>query len=737
MKAGGIFKAFKKGSKAVGGKKKGEAGPRWPAGIRIGVLGHANSGKTVYFTVLNEECKVSKDLQISISDTTTAGQLLTHYRSIWGVGTTSDVGTHVDLRGEKKFPAPTRGDRILQFNAIINRTQKVPVVTLDYEGKAVSISETSELRDKVADFLAGSDGLLIFYDPKMLGAAAMTQEQVAAYTNVIERLAPLSRRLPIPIALVVTKADILPGFSGDEQTVLIAPEDEHFVSNDFDTFMERVLASNKLVGNPTWAGTVREVFVRLQELLKIIVGRTLNFQVFFVSSTGATPQKIGTDVGRSIYAPPDRMKPIGVRRPFHWMLQAVLRNRGVSRMRSVAKWVCLAAGLWIVLYSLPFAYHYWWLLPRVQSQEQSVVDAHLERSGTLTDLTQNEISKITAPYRRYENRWIINWFFVPFRSVAEQIRLAYLAIEEVDVSKLIDARVIRFHEIAADSTRWPAKKVGEAVFDDNDKSRRFLTLVGEVDSLYVDEADVQNSRRKERLRWFLGKFQEAILNPDQAAQVWNQVNAEIAQLQTRTDVTLSASEKTLFAAFRRQEKKQEMVQQAKQTGGDIEAYLKTINDNPDPKFRLEDVPTRLQSELGVLRSDPANAETVAKISRYLEQVEQFKTRKDYTIQVTDAPADYHAHIMVRRGREDTAWRQGKQLWPGMSDILSWRMGDEIVIALDGPSDPESWGANSALKKVLRGRIALFDMLKPIDIGAGKTVTVNFQDDLLDMMPKVE
>ena len=65
------------------------------------------------------------------------------------------------------------------------------------------------------------------------------------------------------------------------------------------------------------------------------------------------------------------------------------------------------------------------------------------------------------------------------------------------------------------------------------------------------------------------------------------------------------------------------------------------------------------------------------------------------------------------------------------------MGDEIVIALDGPSDPESWGANSALKKVLRGRIALFDMLKPIDIGAGKTVTVNFQDDLLDMMPKVE
>ncbi|MEW5994356.1 MAG: hypothetical protein AB1744_08160, partial [Candidatus Zixiibacteriota bacterium] len=175
MKAGKIFKFFRKGAKAADKRRKAKGvapkgGFEWPSGVRIGVFGHFNAGKTVYFTVLNEECKVARDLQISVTDNLTAGEFLTNYRKIWGLGTATDVGTVVDLREDRKFPDPTGGDKILQFNAILDRTKKMPVVTYDYPGKAVSISEHDELSDKVIDFMAGCNGLLLFYDPKMLGA---------------------------------------------------------------------------------------------------------------------------------------------------------------------------------------------------------------------------------------------------------------------------------------------------------------------------------------------------------------------------------------------------------------------------------------------------------------------------------------------------------------------------------------------------------------------------------------
>ena len=75
MKPGKIFKklakVFKSGSKDG---KKGGSKFDWPSGTKIAVYGHANAGKTVYFTVLNEECKFGKDLQLSITDTGTALQ---------------------------------------------------------------------------------------------------------------------------------------------------------------------------------------------------------------------------------------------------------------------------------------------------------------------------------------------------------------------------------------------------------------------------------------------------------------------------------------------------------------------------------------------------------------------------------------------------------------------------------------------------------------------------------------
>jgi hypothetical protein len=733
-----IFKLFKKGSKAAAGaKKKGHGELKWPSGVRIGIFGHANSGKTVYYTVLNEDCKISKKLQIAISDTITSGHLLANYRSIWGVGVTSDVGTVVDLRSEKKFPDPTQGDKVLKFNAIVDRSSKVPVVALDYDGKAVAISEQSELKDRVADFMSSCDGLLVFYDPKMLGADMQTQEQVASFTHLMELVAPLHRRLPIPVALVVTKADILPGFTGDEQTILISPEDENFLSSDFEVFLEKVLASNKVTSSPAWAGTVRDVLVKLKEFLKVVVGRTLDFQIFFVSPVGSTPEKVGTDIGRSLYTPPDKIHPIGVKEPFHWLLKAVLKNRGIGRMRWITKLAAVLAVAWVVVFSVPYLYQFSFLHPRTLDQEDAVLQGHLEGGGSMTSLSKRQITKILDPYRSYQHKWIVNWLFRPFKQTAEQIVINYHALEKVDIEKVMDTHILTFLDVVADSSRWPAKKVDDTVFVEDENAQRFGELVSDMDSLGIDESDAALLRRQERIKWFLGKFREGILDPQASAAVWGQMNEQISRHGSREDIKLSEAEQSLYSRLMEREQKQEVVVIAKETGSAVEEFLQTINDNTDPKFRLETAPRRLESDLAALRADPANSAVIARINRYLQEVQKFKTRRPFIYRLATGPEGCHVHVMARRGNKDTSWRVGKQLWPGMTvDTISWRMGDQIVIALDSPADRETWGENSTSKKELKGRFALFEMEKAVSIG-DKTVTFSLEDSLEEMLPRIE
>ena len=56
----------------------------------------------------------------------------------------------------------------------------------------------------------------------------------------------------------------------------------------------------------------------------------MNFQIYFTSSIGQTPEKIGTDVGRSLYKPPMKISPIGVKAPFYWLLKSILQNRNIK-----------------------------------------------------------------------------------------------------------------------------------------------------------------------------------------------------------------------------------------------------------------------------------------------------------------------------------------------------------------------------------------------------------------------
>jgi len=453
VKPGKIFKSlgkvFKSGS---GSGKKSKSAFDWPSGTKIAVYGHANSGKTVYFTVLNEECKMGKDLQLSITDTGTASDILSNYRALWGVGTETGSWTVVDLRGEKKFPDPTPDGKLLLFNAIVDRSSKYSVCTYDYGGKAISLNSSGELADKVADFTLGSDGILFFFDPKVLGAEMQTHAHAASFVSLLEKLAPLDKQLPIPIALVISKSDILPGFSGEDQSILVSPEDENFISEDFDLFLEKILSSNKIASNSAWSESVRNVLVKMREFLKVIVGRTLNFQIFFVSATGQQPEKIGTDVGRSLYAPPPKITPIGIKAPFYWLLNSIVQNKRIAGLKKMARYVATLSILWIAFFSAPYIYHDMFLLQRTLKVENDVLQSN---RGNIYNISPKERNYVMTAFQTYSNAWITKNFFPRFKNPASQIWDKYQNLDIKDALKKLDEVFTTFNAVVKDKKLWP------------------------------------------------------------------------------------------------------------------------------------------------------------------------------------------------------------------------------------------------------------------------------------------
>jgi hypothetical protein len=258
---------------------------------------------------------------------------------------------------------------------------------------------------------------------------------------MIERLAPLGARLPIPVGLVITKADILDGFAGDDQVVLISADDENLLAESFEAFLERTLASGRVSSSPTWSASVRSVLTRLREFLKVVVGRTLDFQVFFISFTGSQPEKIGTDVGRSVYRPPERMSPIGVKEPFAWLVRSIVRNRRISRLREVAKYVATLSIIWTVLYSLPFMFHFGYLLPKATRVEDNILEAS---QGNMYNTTSQERSRIVSEYGRYERSWTTKYLFPRFTAPAGRIRVKYGEFDLSEEIKRLDQVIGRF-----------------------------------------------------------------------------------------------------------------------------------------------------------------------------------------------------------------------------------------------------------------------------------------------------
>lgn len=733
MKGAKFFKLFKKGAKAAS-KQKGKKGPAkkssWPSGTRIGIFGHANAGKTVYLTVLNEECKISKKLQISVTDNRTAGEFLSNYRSIWGLGSSDDAGTVVDFRGDKQFPDPTTSEKILSFNAILDHSNRLPCIVYDYSGKAVSISESHDAAEQVIDFMSGCDGILFFYDPKLLGAELESQAHVAAFVNMLEKLAPLSsHRLPIPIGVVVTKADILPGYKGDAHVHLIASEDEHLISEEFDLFYEKILSLPRVATDSEWAGSVRNILFRLKDFLRVILKRTLDFQLFFVSATGVTPEKIGTDVGRSLYNPPEKMQPVGVKEPFYWLLNAIIRNKRISTFRRAAKYVSVASIIWLILLSLPYGIHFGYLFKKPFRVEQS----YLSGGRGIESLARKERSMISRAFTKYkDSRLTKSFLFEDFQAPTLRILELYKGKHSQEAKKKLKIALSQFLTVVEDTTMWPLFiNPTDSIPVENSTHLMFLSVFEEYHKTdTASDLYAISDRALERWRLFL----EGTANPGDIAKwqvVQNRISADIKLAGDQ----LTSEEKKLGKALANIKVATVKKEEVKATSIGLGDLIDKINSSSSPKYRLKSAVATLKDLQGKVDQDSER-----KIGAYLRDANKWKKSRKFTYKITSIPDAGHLHVEVVDKGKEPVWSAdtGEQILPGIEYSLTWKMGQTIHIAYDAPTAAESWGKQATDRRVLKGDFAIFDFEGDITLPTlGKTVSITINPTPADLLPEMQ
>jgi len=727
LKIAKLLKFGKKGVKMTsktGSKDAKDAGYEWPDGIRIGLYGHSISGKTVFYTVLNEDCRAAGNLQISVTDKSTATELLGNFRKIWGIGgPTAEFGTVVDRREEQSFPDPTQTDRVLQFTAIVDRVQKLPIVAYDYPGDAVSINRPNDYTDKVIDFMTGCDGLLFLFDPKLLGSEVNCQAHVASFVNMLERLAPLNRRLPIPVALVVTKADCLPGFAGENQVRLIEAGKEQVVCEEYDTFLERLLSSPSLTSNSRWAGSVREILVKLKDFIRVVLGRTLDFQIYFTSHTGHEPKKVGEEVGRSIYKPPEKISPVGLREPMHWLVSAVARNRRLSTLCQIKKLVRIACLTWIVLCSAVFGYHLWLQLGRATGTENQVLQGR-----SPLESTENDRREIMRGYNRYESQWLVRNLFPQFGTKAKDLAQKYGRLHTSSRGERLDSLVNRITKVISNESQWPPVAPGGTEVSlspaQQEIERGLAAFTSDSASeLFPRAALVQTT-------WI--SFITCISAPTDSA--WKELGSTVEYYEQSSEKHIGIFERNLMGALKTliasKVEQTESQTEVKEAEIEFETLARDVNGRSDPEYRLETAVEELKQILRKLKRSPGEySAEIAAINKYIRDADRWSEEATYECRIENVPDGGHLHITVVPDNAAPNWTSGEQLFSGSVKIVEWQPGYDIHIAYHrkhSGSTPETWGEKADDRVVLNDKYCIRDFRRDVafsNIQKSATITV--------------
>jgi hypothetical protein len=736
MKIAKVFKLGQKGAKRAKKLKGGAAqAAAWPEGTRVGVFGHENSGKTVFFTALYTQSKTTANFHVSVRDNATANEFFKNDMAIKGVDVDSGgTGTIAAKSVPKRFPDRTVKDLVLQFTAILDGNVKVPVVTYDYNGKAASISDRSDEAEKIRSFMADADGLLFFFDPKVLGADPEVQARVSSFVNALELVASLKSRLPIPVGLVITKADSIPGFSGEDKTILIRSKDEQVIAEDYDTFLEKVLGFDGLADDREWAASVRNVLVKLREFIRVVVGRTLDFQIFFVSSTGNKPEKIGAEVGRSIYAPPDKVNPCGVTEPFHWMLTSIIRSRRLTALRRIAGFVVAVSAIWIAVYSLPFMIHFGGLLrspARVESK------ALKEAGGNHRLLSSKQTDDIFNAYRRYGGAWLVKRMFPEYQVQAQHMKDIYGGIGTPTAGGRLDAILIQLAGIVADEKSRPVWDRGDKKVKLDDVTKR---LLDELKEMHSGDENEPSFKRSERALFLWGLFEQHLQSSQDPAilnSIWEQVAAN-AKEPDYNEAEARYGEALQRLANKASSEEAPSLQETNTILGSYDELKGRINaKDADPAFVLGEAVDELKAIQSKLTRG-VHAEQLSSIGQFIAATDALKKEQRYSCIVKNIAGLDHIHIEVTKPGGTPSWSQTTQFFKGDEVELRWKPGDEIYVAYDEEKHTCKWGNQPSEMVVFDDEYALYQLDGKVSFpDIGKTVTLGFKGGLRENLPKLK
>ena len=455
-----ILKIFKKGAKyrkkAKPQEKGGEeARGKIPGLFQVGVCGHTSSGKTVFFTMLYEKGRNEPDFRLATLDDLTAKEIHENIRLLKGLKRTEVGGGVRDVQGERRFPDPTSGESHFNFEATLNHRTRFRFTTLEYKGENIALEEDLDSKKSLVDYLSECDCLLFFIEPSVIRSELLRQEQLATFINLMERISNGGFGINIPIGLVVTKSDLLEGFEREDQTVVIQPSYEYLKTRGFESFLKGILNQSSIRNRSSWQGQLRDLLRNLKPFFESLMERTLDFQIFFVSSTGLQLEREeGTKERRT---PPEVLRPMGITDPLKWAADRLLLKKKIRWFRKFAKWVFVLSFLWILFYSIPHLLHFRMILPKVLRIEEEVLKPHNIYPKTfyiagLLEVPSEELDKIAKAYENYAKSKTVQWFFKDFRDPALERKRFYTEVYKQELIKLkIHERVEYFHAVITDT----------------------------------------------------------------------------------------------------------------------------------------------------------------------------------------------------------------------------------------------------------------------------------------------
>ena len=403
----GFLRYFKKAAKLAGKAKRpgapGEPAERIDRSIyRIGVFGHKGVGKTVFLTAVYAFSRDSSELQLLAMGETQA-YLEGNFNLMKGKsGDRADSGK-VEMR---RFPETTSAERKLAFSARFGKTVNVSLETRDYSGKELYIDSAEGIPQSLMDFYQLCDCVLFLVDPDAANDQVELTRRVTSFTRLIEQISDSRKKLNIPIGLVITKADELPGFKSSLQSILVGRGAGYIKGLRFNDFISGVGEQSYLADFPEWKNTLMAVLSRFQLLFDPLVRNTLDYQVFFISSTGGSPLDAGDGKGKMYEAPPKDFRPLGVNQPIIWALRRIAACRRARIFNAISKWLAFASLLVILMVFSLNIYN----KMKIDSLVKSVAPLKLDRLEAY--------SSLAAAFNAYSDNFIVRLFFGNFRQAS-------------------------------------------------------------------------------------------------------------------------------------------------------------------------------------------------------------------------------------------------------------------------------------------------------------------------------